>query len=86
MGGRADIQALSQHRNGRWVVTLRRALQTGDSRDVVFVPGDKMGVAFGVALMDHSLYEHYASSTRERLVLLEKQTQEPVKPQMGENL
>jgi hypothetical protein len=69
-GARADVMAVSRHENGRWVVILRRALQTGDPRDVVFVPGDEVGVAFGMALMDNSLYEHYASSTVERLVLL----------------
>ncbi len=70
VGGRADVLAVTRYEQGRWVVTLRRALQTGDPYDVVFVPGDEMGVAFGLALMDHSLYEHYASNTVERLVLL----------------
>lgn len=70
VGGRADVLAVSRHEKGRWIVTLRRALQTGDPHDVVFVPGDEMGVAFGLALMDHSLYEHYASNTVERLVLI----------------
>jgi hypothetical protein len=70
VGGRADVSAVTRYEGGRWIVTLRRALHTGDPRDVVFVPGDEMGVAFGLALMDHSLYEHYASNTVERLVLL----------------
>lgn len=70
VGGRADVLAVSRYEQGHWVVTLRRALQTGDPHDVVFVPGDEMGVAFGLALMDHSQYEHYASKTIERLVLL----------------
>jgi len=70
VAGRADVMAVSKHVDGHWIVVLRRALRTGDPRDVVFVPGDKVGVAFGMALMDHSLYEHYASSTVERLVLL----------------
>ena len=70
VAGRADVLAVSNHEDGRWTVVLRRALRTGDPHDVVFVPGDKVGVAFGMALMDHSLYEHYASSTVERLVLL----------------
>ncbi len=73
VGGRADIRALAHHRHGRWTVTLRRKLQTGDPRDVVFVPGDEVGVSFGLSVMDHSLYEHYASVTRERLVLLGKE-------------
>jgi hypothetical protein len=72
VGGRADVLAVSRYEKGRWIVTLRRALQTRDPHDVVFVPGDEMGVAFGMALMDHSLYEHYASSTNERLVLLKR--------------
>lgn len=72
VGGRADVLAVSQHANGRWIVILRRALQTDDPFDVVFVPGDEMGVAFGLALMDHSPYEHYASTTLERLVLLKR--------------
>ncbi len=70
VGGRADVSAVTHYEAGRWIVILRRALQTGDPHDVVFVPGDEMGVAFGLALMDHSLYEHYASNTVERLVLL----------------
>jgi len=72
VGGRADVFAVTRYEQGRWVVTLRRALQTGDPYDVVFVPGDEMGVAFGLALMDHSLFEHYASNSAERLVLLKK--------------
>ncbi len=72
VGGRADVMAVTRYENDHWVVILRRALQTGDPRDVVFVPGDEVGVAFGLALMDHSLYEHYASKTEERLVLLKK--------------
>ncbi|MDX1607452.1 MAG: ethylbenzene dehydrogenase-related protein, partial [Candidatus Competibacterales bacterium] len=69
-GHRADVLAITSYRDGRWTVVLRRALQTGDPRDVVFVPGDRVGVAFGLALMDHTRYEHYASRTMERLVLL----------------
>ena len=70
VAGRADVLAVSKHEGGHWIVILRRALRTGDPRDVVFVPGDEFGVAFGMALMDHSLYDHYASNTVERLVLL----------------
>jgi hypothetical protein len=69
-GGRADVAAVAEHRNGRWQVTLRRALKTGDPRDVVFVPGDDAGAVFGLAVMDYTLFEHYASTVTERLVLL----------------
>jgi hypothetical protein len=68
--GRADVAATAQHHDGRWCVVLRRALDTGDRRDVVFVPGDPQGIAFGLAVMDHTLFEHYASTVPETLVLL----------------
>ena len=70
--GRDDIRANSEYRNGRWTVTLQRALDTGDKRDVVFLPGDEAGVAFGLSVMDNTLDQHYASATEERLVLLAK--------------
>lgn len=69
-GGRADVSATSEHRDGRWVVVLRRALHTGDPHDVTFTPGDAAGIEFGLAVMDHTLFEHYASAAPERLVLL----------------
>ncbi len=69
-GGRGEIRATSAWRDGRWEVVLRRPLRTGDPRDVAFLPGDEAGVAFGVAVMDSTLREHYASSTEERLVLM----------------
>ena len=72
---RADVSAEARHVGGRWQVTLRRTLQTGDPQDVVFVPGDEMGVAFGLALMDHTPYEHYASQAEQRLVLLPPQVE-----------
>jgi len=71
-GGRADVLAAAEHRGGEWSVVLRRALSTGDRHDVVFVPGDPKGVAFGLAVMDHTLFEHYASTVTERLVLLDE--------------
>jgi hypothetical protein len=69
-GGRADVLAAAEHRGGAWHVVLRRALHTGDRHDVSFVPGDPAGIAFGLAIMDHTLFEHYASVVTERLVLL----------------
>lgn len=71
-GARADVAATAEHRGGRWIVVLRRALDTGDRRDVPFVPGDPRGVAFGLAVMDHTLFEHYASTVTEQLVLLDE--------------
>lgn len=72
VGSRADVAAVSEYRNGRWSVILRRALQTPDHRDVVFTPGKTIGVAFGLAIMDDTIKEHYASITTEHLVLLPK--------------
>jgi len=70
VAGRGDVAAHADHADGRWTVVLRRALDTGDPHDVVFVPGDTLGVAFGLSVMDNTLSEHYASTTDERLVLL----------------
>jgi len=70
VGGRADIAAVSRYADGGWEVILHRRLATGDPRDIVFVPGDEAGAAFGLSLMDSTLYEHFASTSEERLVLL----------------
>ena len=69
-GSRADVVAISNWEDGRWEVVLRRPLVTADRRDTVFIPGDEQGVGFGLAIMDFTLREHYASKTEERLVLL----------------
>lgn len=65
---RADIAAHSVHVDGHWVVTLRRALHTGSSRDTQFSPGQE--VAFGLSVMDNTLYDHYASKHEESLLLV----------------
>lgn len=72
IGGRGDVAAFAVWKNGRWTVTLRRSLNTGDPRDVTFVPGDPAGIAFGLSVMDNTLLEHYASTTLERIVLMPK--------------
>jgi hypothetical protein len=73
VGSRADIVAHSSYENGAWTVVLRRALETGDPRDTRFMPGDMAGVPFGLAIMDHTVRDHYASGSAERLVLLPRQ-------------
>ena len=70
VGSRADIAAHARHEQGRWIVILRRLLNTGDPKDVVFMPGDESGVAFGLSIMDNTLAQHFASKSEERLVLL----------------
>lgn len=72
-GSRADVAAVADYAGGRWTVILHRRLDTGDPRDVIFVPGDEAGVAFGLSVMDSTLTEHYASKTEERLVLLKSE-------------
>ena len=72
VGSRADVAAVTEYRNGRWIVILRRALQTADRRDVVFTPAKPAGIAFGLSIMDDTLKEHYASISTEHLVLLPK--------------
>lgn len=73
VGSRADIAAVSAYRDGRWIVILRRALRTGDPRDVAFTPGQRSGAAFGLSIMDDTIKEHYASIAPEHLVLLPKE-------------
>lgn len=73
LGGRADVTAVADYRDGRWTVILRRSLDSGDPHDLRFVPGEAAGVAFGLSIMDDTLKEHYASVTEERLVLLPPQ-------------
>lgn len=72
VGSRADVAAVTEYRDGRWIVILHRALQTTDRRDVVFTPGKASGVAFGLSIMDDTIKEHYASIVTEHLVLLPK--------------
>jgi hypothetical protein len=70
VGDRADVVALSSWQDGRWVVVLRRALKTGSPRDADFSPGEANAIGFGISLMDNSLYEHYASTVAQQLLLL----------------
>jgi len=70
LGGRSDIVANGVWSEGRWRVMLRRALTSGDPHDVDFAAHGEKGITFGLSLMDNTLREHYASNTREQLVLL----------------
>ncbi len=70
VGSRADVAAYARHEQGRWIVVLHRQLNTADPKDVVFMPGDESGVAFGLSIMDNTLAQHFASKSEERLVLM----------------
>ncbi len=69
-GDRADVVARSFWQDGRWTLVLRRALDTGSERDARFAPGEESAISFGISLMDNSLYEHYASTVPQTLVLV----------------
>ena len=71
-GDRAHIRASAVWQDGRWVLILQRALITQSARDVQFEPSLSRGYSFGLALMDNSLYEHYASTLPLDLVLRPK--------------
>lgn len=77
VGSRADVGAVTEYRDGRWIVILHRALRTGDDRDVVFTPERANGIAFGLSIMDDTIKEHYASISSEYLVLLPKKQGDP---------
>ncbi len=51
VGSRGDVSAQGRWADGRWVVVLQRALDTGHDDDVVFIPGKRL--PFGLAVMDN---------------------------------
>ncbi len=73
-GDRADVVARSFWQEDRWTLILRRKLDTGSVRDARFAPGEEAAINFGISLMDNSLYEHYASTVPQTLVLLPAET------------
>ncbi|MFQ6677267.1 MAG: ethylbenzene dehydrogenase-related protein [Fidelibacterota bacterium] len=58
-GSRADVTAYSQYSNGTWTVEFSRALNTGNSDDVVFGSGDIQVV---IAITDNSGGDHSGSA------------------------
>jgi len=70
VGDRADVVAHSTWQDGRWTVVLRRVLDTGSPHDARFASGEDAAISFGISLMDNSLFEHYASTVSQTLVLL----------------
>jgi hypothetical protein len=70
IGDRADVVARSFWQNGRWTVILQRALNTGSPRDAQFSSDENSAISFGVSLMDNSLFEHYASTVSQQMILL----------------
>jgi len=56
VGDRGDIRCQSRWKNGKWVVYMRRLLDTGSQYDVQFQPGGSY--PFGVAAFDHTSKRH----------------------------
>lgn len=57
VGSRGDLAVKGIWSNGKWVVVIRRALNTGHDDDVVFIPPKP--VPFGVSVIDNnSGYKH----------------------------
>ncbi|HEY3341047.1 MAG TPA: ethylbenzene dehydrogenase-related protein [Anaerolineae bacterium] len=51
-GSRGDVAAKGTYTDGKWVVVLTRALNTGNSDDAVLIPSKQM--PFGVALFNNA--------------------------------
>ncbi len=56
VGDRGQVSCVSQYEDGRWVLYIRRPLETGSAYDVQFVPGYRY--AFGCAAFDHAGKRH----------------------------
>lgn len=56
-GSRGDLSANGVWANGKWVVTIMRALNTGHSDDVTFIP--PKAVPFGMAVVDNGGAYHH---------------------------
>jgi len=68
LGDRGDVHCQSEHRNGQWVLYIRRALQTrSDGKDVQFKPGGSYD--FACAAFDHAMKRHAYNHQVYRLVL-----------------
>jgi hypothetical protein len=50
-GSRGDIEASGTWQDGKWVVVMRRALDTSNDDDVAFIPGKRL--PFGMAVTDN---------------------------------
>lgn len=62
----AQVKAQGMWDRGRWQVTFRRSLDTGDRDDVVFLPG--AAIPFGISVFDNTRTEHHVTETGFNLV------------------
>jgi hypothetical protein len=69
-GNEADVQAQAGWHNGRWKVLFSRALETDDTTDRSFVPGDS--IPFSLGVFDNTWTEHHVVNAGLTLWLVER--------------
>ncbi len=83
-GNEADVRARAGWKKGRWKVLFSRALETGDTADRSFVPGDS--IPFSLGVFDNTWAEHHVADSGLTLRLVErpdagkKQGRDPYEP------
>jgi hypothetical protein len=50
-GSRGDIEASGTWQDGKWIVVMRRLLETGNDDDAAFIPGKRL--PFGMSVVDN---------------------------------
>jgi hypothetical protein len=66
VGSRGDVQALGSWQDGKWVLVMRRALNTGNDDDVEFIVGKPL--PFGMSVIDNGGDANH-KVTEDKLVL-----------------
>ncbi len=66
-GDRGHLRCFSRYKNGRWLLLIRRKLDTGSPFDVKFIPG--RSYPFGCAAFDRTSKRHAYGLATYRLVL-----------------
>ena len=63
-----EVSAVGVHRDGKWELTLSRALAGSGSGDATFAPGGEY--EFGLAILDGVAFDHNAVRSTLRLLLV----------------
>ena len=51
VGSRGDVEAIGTYQDGKWILVIRRALNTGNDDDVEFIPNKPL--PFGMSVLDN---------------------------------
>ena len=51
VGSRGDVSTIGEWQDGKWIMVLQRALDTGNDDDAVFTPGKP--IPFGISVVDN---------------------------------